>query len=62
MRGRFFVAKQGEFFCCKAGRIFFSKQGDFFGKREDFSVPNLTFEREEEVKGVDFGGQTFARP
>merc|ERR1719370_1347167 len=26
------------------------------------TTPNLTFEREEEVKGVDFCGQTFARP
>ena len=63
-------------FLLQSRKISFTKHGDYFSKAGDIfckarillfqsgalSVPNLTFEREEEVKGVNFGGQTFAGP
>ena len=53
--------KAGRFFL-QSKENFFGKGGTYFGKEGEISVPNLTFEREEEVKGINFGGQTFARP
>ena len=55
------LEKQGDFFG-KAGKFLWKGREIFFGKAGEISVPNLTFEREEEVKGINFGGQTFARP
>ena len=62
-------AKQGEICFGIAWEICFDKRQDLFGiagrfglQSGEISVPNLTFEREEEVKGIDFCGQTFARP
>ena len=58
-RGRFLWQSEEEFW--QGREISFAKQEISLTKSE-ISVPNLTFEREEEIKGVDFGGQTFARP
>ena len=57
-----FLWKSREIFFGKAGKFLWKGREIFFGKAGEISVPNLTFEREEEVKGINFGGQTFARP
>ena len=56
-------AKPKDFFCEASFFIdIFCKAGQYLLQSGAISVPNLTFEREEEVKGVTFGGQTFAGP
>ena len=55
------MAQRGRF-SLQYGEISFGIAGEICLQSGEISVPNLTFEREEEVKGIDFCGQTFARP